>query len=408
MDIQKLYQIIKGEEPYRVKQIEKALFKDNINSWTDLTVLPIKFRNLLEEEAPIFFNANIIKSSTGSSVKALIKLKDGLIIESVLLLHNINGINSNDRLNIKTDELDELFFKKKTDKDNSYVKNNILKKESRLRATVCVSSQAGCPIGCAFCRTAKIGFKRNLDFYEIIEQVLFFQYYLKKINQKSEEFEKGSTSKTLKKTIVIKKPQKITNVVFMGMGEPFLNFENVINAIKILNDKDKFQIGSRKISISTSGIPEMIKKLAYEELQVNLAVSLNAAEDSLRSRLMPINKKYPIRSILDAVRFYLDKTNRRVMFEYVLIKNVNDSLSHAKSLINLLKGKPIENKLCFVNVIPYNGFLKTQDLILQAPDYNQVKMFKKVLIQEGINVTQRYKFGEDINGACGQLVYSGS
>jgi len=188
------------------------------------------------------------------------------------------------------------------------------------------------------------------------------------------------------------------------MGEPFLNYQNVIGAIKILNDKEGFNLGARHFSVSTVGIVEGIEKLAREELQINLAISLHAPDDKLRSKLMPINKKYPIRKILNAVDDYIAKTRRRVMFEYIMIRNLNDSEENAKTLARLMKkpctrastvqGRP----LYFVNLISYNptGIFKPSLSL-------RIKKFKEILEKEGVTVTQRYRFGQDVEGACGQL-----
>ena len=238
------------------------------------------------------------------------------------------------------------------------------------RNTVCVSCQVGCSLECKFCLTGKMGFKRNLTASEIVSQVLFFARYLK-----SEK-------------------ENVTNIVFMGMGEPFLNYENVLRAIKILNDPRKFNIGARKISISTAGIVEGIKKLGLEGLQVNLAISLHAPDNKLRSKLMPINKKYSLEKIFQAVDEYIKKTSRRVMFEYLLLKDVNDANEQALELAGLLK-----NRLCFVNLIIYNPTMTK----FKAADDKQIKKFKKILEEKGIAVTQRYRFGRDIEAACGQL-----
>ena len=188
----------------------------------------------------------------------------------------------------------------------------------------------------------------------------------------------------------------ITNVVFMGMGEPFLNYGNVMDAIRILNDKDKFNIGARKISISTCGIPQNIEKLSKENLQVNLAISLSAPNNELRSKLMPVNEKYPVETVIDAAKKYIARTNRRVMFEYVLIDKFNESGESARELAVILKGL-----LCFVNLIPFNG-----EGALNAPSKEKIGLFKSILKKSGISVTERYKFGQDINAACGQLLYS--
>jgi 23S rRNA (adenine2503-C2)-methyltransferase len=226
-----------------------------------------------------------------------------------------------------------------------------------------------------------MGFKRNLEVFEIIGQVLFFARYLKESSE------------------------KITNLVFMGMGEPFLNYENVIQAIKIINDKEGFNLGARKISISTVGIIEGIEKLSNEKLQVNLAISLHAPTDKLRSKIMPINKKYNLREVFKAVDNYIEKTNRKVMFEYLMIKDLNDSSECARELVKLIK-KP----LYFVNLISYNPV----ENILTEGHYNPtenfqsspkeiIKNFKNILEKEGVSVTERYRFGRDIKAACGQL-----
>lgn len=301
-------------------------------------------------------------SKDKNTIKALITLKDGLKIETVLMRHKPRSRASSLR-----------------GKDK--------------RNTICVSSQIGCPLACTFCATGKMGFKRNLEAWEIVEQVLFFARYLKKINE------------------------KVTNIVFMGMGEPFLNYDNVIGAIKILNDKEGFNLGARHFSISTVGIVEGIEKLAKEELQINLAISLHAPDDELRLKLMPINKKYPIKKILNAVDDYIKKTRRRVMFEYIMIENLNDSEEHAEKLAKLMK-KP----LYFVNLISYNftrlrptctevsagkqGF-GGQAGIFKPSSPSSIKRFKEILEKEGVAVTQRYRFGQDIKGACGQLAASG-
>ena len=238
--------------------------------------------------------------------------------------------------------------------------------------TVCVSSQVGCPLGCRFCATGASGFRRNLTAMEIVEQVLFFARHLKKMSA-----------------------EKIANVVYMGMGEPFLNYDNVLASIKILNDKTGLNIGARKISVSTSGVIEGIKKLAEENLQVNLAISLHSPETDLRSALMPVNKKYPLKNVLAAADDYIRKTSRKVMFEYILLKGVNDTPAHAKKLAKLMR-KP----LYFVNLILYNPAGR-QGLKPSAPE--DVKKFKEILKRAGVPVSERYRFGREIKAACGQL-----
>lgn len=242
---------------------------------------------------------------------------------------------------------------------------SVLMKHSDNRSTVCVSSQVGCPLACSFCATGMMGLKRNLTVEEIVLQALLFMRIC-----------------------------KVTNIVFMGMGEPFLNYDNVMSAIRILNSAEYFNIGSRKISVSTSGIVEGIERFASEDLQVNLSISLHAPNNKLRSKLMPVNKKYPLEKILKAVDEYILKTNRKVMFEYLMIRGENDSLVCAKELALLMK-----KSLYMVNLIVYNPTGK-----FKASDSKTIKKFKEYLEGEGIFTTQRYEFGRGIKAACGQLV----
>ncbi len=247
---------------------------------------------------------------------------------------------------------------------------SVLMKHKDKRNTVCVSSQVGCALDCVFCATGRMGFKRNLKTHEIVNQVLFFARYLKK------------------------KKEKITNIVFMGMGEPFLNYKNVIDAIRILNDKQGFNLGARSFSISTAGIIDGIKKLSNESLRINLAVSLHAADDSLRLKIMPMVGNYPLLKILKAVDNYIIKTRRKVMFEYVMMKGINDKDEDAEKLAKIMK-KP----LYFVNLIAYNP---TGDF--KASSSSRIKEFKEILEKAGVKVGQRYSFGQDIKAACGQLI----
>lgn len=329
MNLALLKKILVKEPSFRLKQAKKAIFRNLIEDWSGITTFPLSLREKLKEKYPLKIQAKTFTSRDKRTVKAVINLKDNLKIETVLMRH----------------------------------KNK--------RNTVCVSSQVGCPLGCVFCATGKSGFKRNLEVFEIVEQVLFFARYLKKDKQ------------------------KITNIVFMGMGEPFLNYDNVLDAIKVLNDKEGFNLGARRFSISTVGIIEGIKKLAEEKLEVNLAISLHAPDDTLRSKIIPINRKYPLSKVLKAIEEYIKKTRRRVMFEYIMIKGLNDSDEHAKKLAELMK----KRELSFVNLISYNptGVFKPSPNI-------RIKEFKDILEKERIAVTQRYRFGQDVKGACGQLV----
>lgn len=256
-------------------------------------------------------------------------------------------------------------------KDQKKIESVLIRHKNR--NTICVSSQVGCPMGCIFCATGAMGFLRNLAADEIIEQVLLFARLLKK------------------------EGKRVDNVVFMGMGEPFLNYNNVIAAVKILNDEQGLNIGARHISISTIGIPAGIEKLIDEPLQLNLAVSLHAPNDRLRQKIIPAAKNYPLEKIIKAVWRYSHNTNRRVMFEYIMIDNVNDSDNCAYELVALIKNN-LPLKLVFVNLIRYNPARN-----FKPSNEQRIKQFKMILEDNNIETTQRFRFGQDIKAACGQL-----
>ena len=329
MNLSKLNTILADEPRFRIKQARQAVWLDLIEDWGGATSLPAELREKLKQACPLEILAEVFRSKDKATEKAAITLVDGKKIETVLMRH----------------------------------------KDGRL--TVCVSTQVGCPLGCLFCATGKMGFVRNLTAEEISEQVLFWNRQLKKAGEK----------------------ERVSNVVFMGMGEPALNYENVISAIKEMNDKDGLNLGARKFSISTVGITEGIERLAKEKLQINLAISLHAADDKLRTELMPINKKYSIRKIMAAVDDYIKKTRRKVMFEYLLLDGINDSEQNARALAKLMK-KPLYH----VNLITYNSTGAFRPSGRQA-----VERFKKILERERVSVSQRYSFGQDIKAACGQL-----
>lgn len=237
------------------------------------------------------------------------------------------------------------------------------------RNTVCVSTLVGCPMGCTFCATGTMGMVRKLAADEIVLQVLYFARYLH-----AEHARVGS-------------------VVFMGMGEPFLNYEAVMESIRILNDPKLFCIGARHISISTCGILDGIARLAEEDLQVNLAISLHGSNDAVRAKLMPIARTYPIADLLKAVDAYTAKTKRKVMFEYLLVDGVNDADEHARELA-VLMNRP----LSMVNLISYNPTGK-----YTASSEKRIEHFRDILRSAGVEATIRFRFGRDIEGACGQL-----
>lgn len=255
--------------------------------------------------------------------------------------------------------------------DGTHVES-VLMRHAGERNTVCVSSQVGCAAGCTFCATGALGFTRNLTAIEIVEQALLFARLLRR------------------------QSSRVTNVVFMGMGEPMWNYENVVDAIETLNDPRGLGIGARRVSISTVGIGQGILRLAELPVQVNLAVSLNAPNDAIRSSIMPVNTAYPISSIMNAVAHYVRRTQRRVMLEYVMIRDVNDSEACAAQLAALANRVP--RRLAFVNLIKHNPTGR-----YRPSDGRTIQRFRANLEVAHVTVTQRYRFGHGLGAGCGQL-----
>ena len=253
-------------------------------------------------------------------------------------------------------------------KDGSSIEAVII--PTRDRVTGCVSSQVGCKFACSFCASGILGFKRNLSCGEIIDEVMH-------IRQEAPD-------------------KKLTNLVFMGTGEPLDNYDNVMKAIRIINSGQGFNIGARKITISTSGVIPGIIKLSKEDMQVELSVSLHAADDKLRSKIMPVNKKYPLKDLIRTCKEYSLETNRQVTFEYILIKDLNSSLKDAQDLVRLLEGF----KLSKINIIPFNP---VKELSIRQADEAAIKAFRDYLAKHGVHAILRKGRGEDISAACGQL-----
>ncbi|MBN3032822.1 MAG: 23S rRNA (adenine(2503)-C(2))-methyltransferase RlmN [Candidatus Saganbacteria bacterium] len=243
---------------------------------------------------------------------------------------------------------------------------SVLLSDDTGRKTVCVSTQAGCPLGCAFCATGRDGLQRDLETSEILGQVY----------------------------AIAEETQDISNVVFMGMGEPFLNYANLLKAIKILTSKEGANFGQRKITVSTCGLADKIRAFARENLQVRLAVSLNSADDNVRARLMPVNRKHPLGALHEAIKYYIKTTGRRVTLEYVMLAGVNDRRSDLEALKRFCRGLNVN-----VNLIPFNRFGKT----FKASSAATLDFFVKALLSEDINTIVRHSRGEEIEAACGQL-----
>ena len=342
--------IDRGDKKYRADQVWRSLYKDGVRDFGEITTLSKPLRKSLDTQftiSPLSVETSLT-SSDSSTTKKLFKLHDGELIETVLMRYEPDGHRKN-------------------------------------RKTVCVSTQAGCALGCTFCATGQQGFRRNLRVSEIVDQVIEMDIIARGEDQ--EEIELGKRTKG--------ELQGVTNVVFMGMGEPLANYNNTLNAIRVLNDGQGLSIGARHITVSTVGLIPEIEKLAKEDIQVNLAVSLHAPDDATRSQTMPINKRYPIADLIEACKNYVLRTNRRIFFEYVLLKGQNDSVTQSHKLGVLLRGL-----LCHVNLIPVNP---TSNGPYERTDLGNAKEFQVGLQEFGIPSTVRMEKGIDINAGCGQL-----
>jgi 23S rRNA (adenine2503-C2)-methyltransferase len=336
------------EPTYRAKQIWQGLYQHLYNSPEQFTNLPKSLREKLAENlifSPIKPKL-YLDSSDGQTRKTLFELQDRQVIEAVLMRYGDPA-------------------------DNPQITASPTGRGAKNRRTLCISTQAGCAMGCVFCATGQMGFRRHLSSGEIIAQVTYYARMLKEENQ------------------------VVTNIVLMGMGEPFHNYNNTMEAIDRLNDSQGYNFGARRFTISTVGLVPMIRRFADEKRQVNLAISLHAADDESRVSMLPINKKYKIDDVLDACRYYVAQTGRRVTFEWALINGVNDTPEVARKLASRLKGL-----LCHVNAIPLNP---TAGYAGRATDRQRALLFKETLEQAGIPCTIRMRRGIDIQAGCGQL-----
>jgi 23S rRNA (adenine2503-C2)-methyltransferase len=320
-----------GEKAFRGSQLYKWMYSKNVFDFDKMTDLSKDFRENLKEKCD--FTHIKIKNYQISE-------KDG----SVKFLFELE--------------------------DNHFIESVILKDTDRY--TACISTQVGCRMGCTFCNTAKIGFLRNLNTAEILKQVIFLNKYL-----------------------LEKENKKLTNLVFMGMGEPLDNYDNLVRALEILLDDNALNFSHRKITVSTCGLMDKLMELSESPVSVNLAISLNAADDSTRSKLMPVNYKYPINTIVKNIKGINLRKGRRITIEYVMFKGVNDRKEDAEKLVKILKGLPIK-----LNLIPYN---KTEDVDFFPPDEKNLFDFQNILINANISCFIRKSLGDDIEGACGQL-----
>lgn len=314
-----------NEKKYKALQVYDWLYKKRVNSFEKMTNIKKDIINKLKEDFTID-RPEVIKIQDGKDVhKYLFNLKDNEKIETVLMNHDYGN-------------------------------------------SLCVSTEVGCNMGCAFCESGRLKKRRNLSSDEMVSQILLIEEITK---------------------------IRISHVVLMGIGEPFDNYENVMEFIDIINDDKGLAIGARHITVSTCGIVPKIKEFTKEKRQVNLAISLHAPNNELRSKLMKINKVYKLEEVIDAVKEYLKINNRKVTFEYIMLKNINDDEKCAKELSNLLKGLN-----CYVNLIPYN---ETSHIEFKKTENKEIMKFYDILKKNKINVTVRREFGSEVDAACGQL-----
>ena len=335
-DLNELTELIKelGHPAFRAKQVWNWLYKNFATSYAEMTNLPPALLRDLENRLALSPLTIVIEKIAydGQTRKVLFRLPDGAEIESVLMLYED-------------------------------------------RATVCVSTQAGCAMACNFCATGQLGLTRNLQTGEIIQQVLYFERLLAQTDD-------------AKLTLGHK---RVSNLVFMGMGEPLANYINLWKSIRRFHDPSGINLSARKMTVSTVGLVPMIRRFAQEDLPVNLAVSLHAANDNLRSSMLPVNNRYPIAELMAACEDYISQTNRRLSFEYTLVENQNDSLVAARELGQLLEGM-----LCHVNLIPMNP---VPGSFQHGSTHSQIKAFQAELDYYGIPNSVRFEKGRDIQAA---------
>ena len=314
-----------NEKEFKANQIYEWLYKKRVNSFNDMTNIKKKLIKKISEEFIMKKLKIITKLEDTDVCKYLFELEDNNKIEAVLMKHDYGN-------------------------------------------SLCISTQVGCNMSCAFCESGRLKKVRNLNAYEMVLQIL----------QVEEDLN-----------------IRISHIVLMGIGEPFDNYDNVIKFIEIINEPKGIDIGARHITVSTSGLVDKINKFAYNGKQVNLAISLHAPNNKLRSELMPVNKAYPIEKLIDSIKEYIKITNRRVTFEYIMLNDINDTKECAHELAQLLKGIN-----CYVNLIPYN---ETSHIKYKKSSKEKIMKFYDILKKNNINVTVRKEFGRKVKAACGQL-----
>ncbi|WP_129631794.1 radical SAM protein [Candidatus Oscillochloris fontis] len=356
-----------GQPAFRTRQIYRQLYLNLAADPAAMTDLPQALRERLAHEStlnPLHLVRSQV-SADGLTRKALFALPDGVQIETVLMIYAD-------------------------------------------RATVCVSTQAGCAMGCSFCATATLDLRRNLTAGEMVAQVLWASREVRNLaSQPASTTNPGRSSAEdatwWGESHALRRPlERVSNLVFMGMGEPFANYDRWWEAVQRLHDPLGFNMGARSMTVSTVGLVPGILRLADAGLPINLAISLHAPDDALRNELVPINTRYPIKEILAAAHTYVEKTGRRVSFEYVLIQGRNDHPHQALALAKLLRH---ESLICHVNLIPWNPLPGSP---LARSDLQRVRAFQQVLVDYGLACTVRVERGVEIAAACGQLAGGGN
>ncbi len=371
-----------GQPPFRARQIYRQLYVNLIDDPAAMTDLPAALRERLRAETTIgsLSLAQVQVADDGLTRKAILRLPGGAVVETVLMIYPD-------------------------------------------RATACVSTQAGCGMGCVFCATGKLGLLRNLTTGEIVEQALWASRELRRWQRAEAPIAAlaphaadaaalgddgqwwGAEGEPFSERVT-RQVGRITNLVFMGMGEPFANYDRWWAAVERLHDPQGFNLGARAMTVSTVGLPPGIRRLAGERLPINLAISLHAPDDALRSELMPVNRRYPLAELLGATREYITRTGRRVSFEYVLLQGRNDHPHQALALAKLLRGQGVSKGpplLCHVNLIPWNP---VPGMPLGRSERQRVLDFRQILLDYQIPCTVRVERGVAIAAACGQLAGS--
>jgi len=385
---------------FRLGQIQKAIFADGVSSFSEITTLPRDLREKMDKEMKMlsFEVEKVLVADDGQSLKALLRLR---------------GCHP-ERISQQDDESKDLGSDLSTEVEMTHdLIETVLISPKPGTWSACISCQVGCAMGCRFCATGKMGFKRNLTAEEITDQILFWKQYLSKnlkskiLNPKTNSVENNQKNNSslfenceLKTCLPVGTVENcnVNNIVYMGMGEPFNNWENVAESLRNLTDEKLFGLGSRSISVSTSGIASGIEKMASEFPQVNLAISLHFASDEKRDLYMPVNKIDNLESLKIALQKYFEVTKRKVFLEYIMLDGINDSALDAKILAQYIHsiGNP---HLLHVNLIRYNA----TSVDLKPSSKTRTQLFKKELEKYFIKATIRKSLGEEIKGACGQL-----